>query len=127
MMTKSEKRYTIEFFAAMLIYAVVLLAAVALLKRFPDSWLRFPLAVAPLVPVIFGLRAFLRKQSLLDEMQMRIQYEAAAFGILATALLTLTYGFLELAGLPRLSMTSVLPLAALLWSVGLFLARRRYK
>ena len=126
-MKKSEKRYTIQFIAAMLAYVVVLLVCVVLLKQFPDSWIRIPLAVAPLIPVIFGLYAFLRKLSLLDELQTRIQYEAITFGSLATALLTFAYGFLELVGLPRLSMTLVLPLLGFLWGVGLFVAKRRYK
>ncbi|MEO8072897.1 MAG: hypothetical protein ABI891_04260 [Acidobacteriota bacterium] len=126
-MKKSEKRYTIQFIAAMLAYVVVLFVCVVLLKQFLDSWIRIPLAVAPLIPVLFGLYAFLRKLSLLDEMQTRIQYEAIAFASLATAMLTLTYGFLELAGFPRLSMTLVLPLIGFLWGIGLFVAKRRYR
>lgn len=126
-MKKSEKRYTFQFIAAMLAYVVVLIVCITLLKQFPDSRIRISLSVAPLIPVIFGLYAFLRKLSLLDELQTRIQYEAIAFASVATALLTFTYGFLELAGLPRLSMTFVLPLLCLLWGVGLFVAKRRYK
>lgn len=125
-MKKLEKRYQAQFIAAMLAYVVVLLICVTLIKKFPDSQLVIPLAIAPLIPAIFGLYAFLKKQSLLDELNLKIQYEALAFGSLATAMLTLTYGFLEIVGLPRLSMTVVLPLLGLLWGIGLFIAKRRY-
>lgn len=126
-MEKSKNRYTLQFIIAMLAYIVALLVCVTLAKKYSDHWIRIPLLVLPLIPVIFGLRAFLKKQSLLDELQMKIQYEALAFGSLATALLTLTYGFLEVAGFPRLSMTLILPLIGFLWGIGLFIAKRRYR
>ena len=44
-----------------------------------------------------------------------------------TAVLTFSYGFLEGLGYPRLSMFSVWPIMAVLWIVGLLLARRRYE
>ena len=56
----------LQFIAWMLTYVVVLIVCITLLKQFPDSRIRIPLSVAPLIPVIFGLYAFLRKLSLLE-------------------------------------------------------------
>ena len=42
-------------------------------------------------------------------------------------MLTFSYGFLEGLGYPKLSMFTVWPILAVLWVVGLVLARRRYQ
>jgi hypothetical protein len=63
----------------------------------------------------------------MDELQMRIQFEALGFAFAGTAILTFSYGFLEGLGYPKLSMFMVWPILAVLWVVGLVLARRRYQ
>ncbi|MEA1674025.1 hypothetical protein [Nitrospirillum sp. BR 11163] len=52
-----------------------------------------------------------------------MQLVAIGFAFAGTALLTFTYGFLEVAGFPRLSMFMVWPLMVLLLVVGQFLGR----
>jgi hypothetical protein len=85
------------------------------------------IAVAPVVPTIFALFAFVRFLGRMDELQRRIQLEALGFGFGATAILTFAYGFLENAGLPRLSYIWVLPAMVALWGIGGAVAARRYR
>jgi hypothetical protein len=61
-----------------------------------------------------------------DELQRRIQLEALPFAFGAGSLITLTYGLLQVAGLPELSWLFVWPVYAGCWLVGGFLAHRRY-
>jgi hypothetical protein len=78
------------------------------------------------VPVGFALLAFIRALGRMDELQRRIQLDAVGFGFGATAIITFTYGLLELVGFPPISFIWVLPLMAALWGVGAVFAARRY-
>jgi hypothetical protein len=122
----ATKRYVIEFGGAMLAYVVVLVVALSLIEANPQSPWRIPLAVAPVVPVGFALLAFIRALGRMDELQRRIQLDAVGFGFGATAIITFTYGLLELVGFPPISFIWVLPLMAALWGVGAVFAARRY-
>jgi hypothetical protein len=62
----------------------------------------------------------------MDELQRRIHLNAVGFGFGATAIITFTYGFLELVGFPAISYIWVLPLMTALWGVGAVVATRRY-
>lgn len=122
-----QRRYVRQFTASMVVYAVVLVGSVLLIRANPEAPWRYAVALAPVVPVIFGVLAVVRRLRTLDELQQRIQFEALAFAFGCAAVLTFSYGFLEGVGLPHLNWTWVLPLMALLWGVGLWLASRRYR
>ena len=122
-----NKRYTLELGGSMLVYAGVLFSAILLIKGHPDAWWRFPIAVAPVVPVSFGITAVMRRMRAMDELQQRIQLEALAFSFMVTAVLTMTYGFLQIVGFPSLNWTWVFPLMVGLWGIGQWVAGRRYR
>lgn len=123
-----SKIYNREFLTAMLIYAVVLIVSVFLTKNSPPSaWWRIPLALAPLIPIIFALRAFLRFFSRLDELQRRIQLEALALSFGATCVLTWSYGLLEYIGFPNVSWIWIPVFMIVLWQIGVIIASLRYK
>ena len=123
-----EKRYFRRFLAAVLGYVILLLIADLLLNRIPaGSVWRYAVSPLPVVPVAFGVLAFLTYVRRLDELQRRIQLEALAFSLGCTGLLTLTLGFLENGGLPRVSMIWVLPMIIGLWGVGVYIAGRRFR
>lgn len=126
-MNQIMRRYTKEFGLAMLIYVVAVPLVITTLARMDDSPLRYAIAVLPVFPVAYGLRAFLRALAGMDELQMRIQLSAIAFAAGMTGLLTFAYGWLEIAGLPPLPQIWVLPLIVALWGLGLALANRRYR
>lgn len=127
-MDKAGRRYLVEFGGAMVAYVVVLAVAMTLLNNTDagSGW-RVPLALAPMVPVVFVLFAFVRYFGRIDELQRRVQLEALAFAFGGTALLTLSYGFLQLVGFPQVSWFFVWPIMAVLWMAGKVRADRRYK
>ncbi len=126
-MNKATKTYAAQFSFAMVLYGFAVIGSGLLLPRLPESAWRIPLAVLPVLPVAFGLRAFIRFLGQLDELQQRVQLSAIAFGAGMTAMLTFTYGFLEVAGFPPISVLWVLPMLVILWGFGMVLAVRRYQ
>jgi hypothetical protein len=121
------RTYLKEFAAAMLAYFVVLPASIVVIQHHPHVWWRFPVALAPVIPLLLLLRAIVRAFRRLDELQRRIQLDALAFAFAGSALLTFTYGLLENVGFPRLSYVYVWPVMGGLWGIGTFLAKRRYR
>lgn len=122
------RRYVIELMSTIILYGLVLVA-VNLAARHgmvPAGW-EVPVALLPMLPCMATAFVILRHIRRVDEFQRRIQFEAVAFAFVGTALLSLTYGFLEGQGFPRLSMFSVWPLMGGLWAVGLFISLRRYR
>jgi hypothetical protein len=113
----------------------VYLAALFLVKRNPE-W--SPLArglfvLAPLVPILLYLRAWMRLVRGLDELQRRIQLEAFLFAALGTLLIGYVVNTLGANGVPLGGLSHGLDLPAgcialfTLWLVGGALANRRYR
>ena len=125
-MKQATKSYLIEFGGSMLAYSVTLVAALLLVQANPHASWRFGVVVAPVIPICFALLAFIRALGRMDELQRRIQLNAISFGFGATAIITFTYGFLELVGFPTISYIWVLPLMVVLWGVGAAVAAQRY-
>jgi hypothetical protein len=120
-------QYSRRFIAAIVAYAILLLASIPMMRIVEPLWGRALLAVLPVIPVIYGLAAIVGAVRALDEFQQRVQLEAAVFSLAGTALITFTYGFLENAGFPQVSLIWVLPLIALLWGIGGAIAGRKYR
>ena len=123
-----SKQYLKELAATLLAYGVVLVGSIELLTHVDIArpW-RDLLALSPILPAAAVAWVVLRELRRMDELQRRIQLEALGFAFAGTAILTFSYGFLEGLGYPRQSMFMVWPLLAVLWIVGLVLARRRYQ
>src|SRR5262249_31113785 len=114
----AHKLYLKEFLPAMAAYVVVLLVSVTLINISPSSaWWRIPLALSPVVPVIFAMIAYMRFVSRVDELQRRIQFEALAFGFGSSGLLIFSYSFLERVGFPHFDLVFVFPLMIALWGI----------
>lgn len=125
-MKQATRSYLIEFGGAMLAYAVTLVVALLLVEAHPHAPWRYAVVVAPVIPICFALLAVIRALGRMDELQRRIQLNALGFGFGATAIITFTYGFLELVGFPKVSYLWVLPLMVALWGIGGAFAARRY-
>jgi hypothetical protein len=123
-----SRQYTLELSAALAIYAALLVGSIELLQHvaLASPW-RDAVALSPMVAAVAVPWIVLREMRRMDELQMRIQFEALGFAFAGTAILTFSYGFLEGLGYPKLSMFTVWPILAVLWVVGLVLARRRYQ
>jgi amino acid transporter len=120
-------RSQIEIGLALLAYLMLLIGSVTLLRANPEASWRYVVAVVPVLPAALVVFLFVRRLSQTDELQKRIQTEAFAFALGATALLTFTYGFLEGAGMPHLNWTFILPLIAGLWGIGTAIFTFRYR
>ena len=121
------RRYTIQIFSSMAVYVVFVTLSVHWLHRNPAAPWRYLIAVAPMLPALVVPVAVVRFLREIDELQRRIQLEALAGAFTATAVLTLTYGFLQNAGLPDLSWIWVWPIMGICWIIGLGFARWRYR
>lgn len=106
------KAYTRELLVSLLVYTVLLMAAIRFGRPMPESALRTAVLASPIIGFGLMLRALVRQCARMDEyMRMRLlENISVAAGI--TAGLTFTYGFLETAGFPKLPMFTVWPLLA---------------
>jgi hypothetical protein len=122
-----SRRYIQRFIASIVAYALLLPVSIWLMQQAGDSPARYLIALLPVVPVTFGILAFVRSLREMDELQRRIQFEAFGFSLGMTALVTFTLGFLERAGFPPISMIWVLPIILAFWGIGGAIASRRYR
>jgi len=99
----ANRRYVLQLVVCMLAYVAVLVPAMWLLNHGIEGALKVAVAIAPVVPVAFVFLAVLRYFAATDEFQRRLMVESLAIAGGITALLAVTYGFLENAGLPYLS------------------------
>lgn len=124
----ASKVYTREFFLAMAAYVIVLPLSIVLIIDSPAAaWWRIPLALVPVIPVLFAVRAFLRFFHRMDELQRRIQLEAFAFSFAVTGIVTFSYGLLVYVGFPAISWVYIFPLMVALWGIGGGIATRKYR
>ena len=126
-MNSAGRTYTIQFLGAMTAYVVLLVVSIYLLENNPTAPWRGMVAVLPMIPTVLALLALIRFLGRMDELQRRIHFDAIAFAAGATAILTFTWGLLENAGFPHLSLIWVLPLMAALWGVGAGVSAARYR
>lgn len=129
MATQNEirRRYTGRLLGGFAAYAAILIPAILWLNRHPESAWRVPVALLPVLPVVFVLWSMRRYFREADELQKRIQLEGFAFGFAGVAMAMLTYGFLEMAGFPRLSAWWYWTAMGACWMVGSIVASRSYR
>lgn len=120
-------RTQFEFGLALLAYLMVLVGSATVVQANPEADWRYVVALLPVAPAGFVIWLSVRALARLDELQRRIQVQAFGFALVATALTTFGYGFLEGAGMPHLSWTYILPLIALLWGAGTAIFAWRYR
>ncbi|MDP9584712.1 UNVERIFIED_ORG: hypothetical protein J2791_004024 [Burkholderia contaminans] len=121
------KRYLVEFAFALLAYLVAVLFSTWLMRGMDSGAGRIAVSLIPVVPMIAMALVVIRQLRRLDELAQRIQLNALGIAFVCTALITFSYGFLEVAGLPRLSMFMVWPIMAGVWLIATLLGTRRYQ
>lgn len=130
-MDKTETRRSgwTRFAIGVALYAVLVVAQGFLLE--PGSFhplLMVPLALLPMVPAVWAMSGWLEAVRRMDELQRRIHSEAGLISLGLTAILTFSYGFLEVyTGVPRLSMFVVWLVVAPAFCLGNIIVRRRYR
>lgn len=109
-------------------YIVVLLLSIHVLKRpgISTVW-RALLGLSPMIPAIFVIWSAFQHITRMDELQRRIQTEALAIAAAVTAVLGLTYFFLEGdADFPHIGAWWPWASVGVTWGISLIFLRRRY-
>jgi hypothetical protein len=106
-----EKRvaraYRIELMLALVVYTVLLFSAIRFGRPMPEGWLRTLVLVTPMVGFGLMIRTIMRHVARIDEYQRIRLLENIAVAAAITLAGTFTYGFLETAGFPKVSMFTV--------------------
>jgi hypothetical protein len=101
------KAYLRELFGALLVYAVLLTSTIRFGRPMEEGVLRTLVLLSPMIGFCLMLWAIARHLGRVDEYLRGFLLESFALGAALTAGLSFTYGFLETAGYPRLSMFAV--------------------
>ena len=106
-----EKRvaraYRAELWTAIAVYAVLLVGSIRYGRPLDDGPLRMAILLAPMIGFGLMIRAIARHVARIDEYQRLRMLESVALAFAITGAVTFSYGFLETAGFPKLSMFSV--------------------
>ena len=101
----------------MLLYVAVLVVALSVGKGMQPGVAQTMLFVSPMIPFMLAVWAVVRQIRRSDEFIRKTTLEHVAIAAAITAGWTFTYGFLENAGFPRLSMFTVWPVMGAAWGV----------
>jgi hypothetical protein len=99
-----NQTYRRELFGALFIYMIVLFAVTWVARSMPEGPLLTMLALVPMLPALGMLWAMIRHFKRMDEYLRVWSIENLAIAGAITATFSVTYGFLEGVGFPRLSM-----------------------
>jgi hypothetical protein len=101
------KTYLRELFGSIALYTLLLVLAIRFGRPMPEGVLRTAVLVSPMIGFGLAIWAIARHLRRADEYIRQWLLESVALAAAITAGLTFTYGFLETAGFPRLSMFTV--------------------
>ncbi|MDN4054911.1 hypothetical protein QPK32_17665 [Massilia sp. YIM B02763] len=118
------KAYHRELFTALAVYVVLLSASIAFGRPLPEGPLRTAVLLLPMAGFGLMIRAIARHVRRIDEYQRLRMLETLGLAFAITGAVTFSYGFLETAGFPRLSMFSVWIVMGASWALA-SLARAR--
>jgi len=110
-------RYLREMGLALVVYAVLLVGSITFGRPLPDGMLRTVVLMAPMLGFIGMIWAIARHLGGIDEYQRKFVLETWAIAAAVTAAATFSYGFLETAGYPKMSMFSVWMVMGASWAV----------
>ena len=111
----ARRKYLVELGGSMVIYMAVLYGSLILAKPMAEGTVRTALLLTPMIPIGFAIWAIARQFRRMDEFVRLRTLESLAIAAAVTVGLSLTYGFLEGAGFPRLSMFWVWPVMGFVW------------
>lgn len=112
-----------------MVYSVVCIASLTALGRYDfEPGAAIAVALSPVLPILYALRAFVVEYRSLDEFHRRVQSEAIIWGAGLTGFGCFAYGFAELAiELPRIPILMVLPIMIVLYGLSSVLLYRSLK
>ncbi len=104
---KVARTYFREMGVAFAVYAVLLLGTIHFGRPMHEGAARTLVLLSPMLGFGLAIWAIARHLNRIDEYMRKYMLEAVAIAAAITCGLTFTYGFLETAGFPRLSMFTV--------------------
>jgi hypothetical protein len=111
----ARRRYQLELAGSGVAYILVLFTSLTFGKPMAEGALRTALLLTPAIPVGLMIWVIARQFRRMDEFIRLRTLESLAIAAAVTAGLSLTYGFLEGAGFPRLSLFWVWGVMGLVW------------
>ena len=112
-----RSRYQREMILSFVVYGALLVASIRYGRPMADGLLRTIVLLSPMVGFVGMIWANARHVSGIDEYQRKFLLETFALAAALTAALTFSYGFLETAGYPKISMFSVWMIICGAWGV----------
>lgn len=112
-----RSRYQREMIVSFIVYAALLMASIRYGHPMADGLLRTIVLLSPMAGFLGMIRAIARHVRGIDEYQRKFLLETFALAAALTAALTFSYGFLETAGYPKISMFSVWMILCGAWGV----------
>ncbi|MBX3045602.1 MAG: hypothetical protein KF698_01245 [Anaerolineales bacterium] len=115
-----------QLFASLATYAALLVLSLIAANLFPQF--RLPIILVPLIPGFLIVLSMLAAIRSMDEMQRRIQLEALGFAFAGMFMLLVTEALLAGVMGPQQAQgpAAYLFYMAMMWAVGLLVARRKY-
>jgi hypothetical protein len=114
---KVARAYYRELGVAMAVYVVLLFSAIRFGRPMAEGTLRTIILLTPIIGFGLAIWAIARHLSRIDEYMRQTMLETFAIAAAITAAVTFSYGFLETAGFPRISMFTVGLVMAGSWGV----------
>lgn len=116
--------YLRELFLALAVYAILLTGSILFGRPLAEGPVRTVVLLLPMAGFALMIRAIARHVRRIDEYQRLRMLETLGLAFAITGAITFSYGFLETAGFPRLSMFSVWIVMGASWALA-SLARAR--
>ncbi len=116
-----NRAYLVELFSAFAIYGLMLVGSIMFVRPMAEGTLRTALMLTPMIGFFLALWAIGRHLMRVDEYIRKFTLENIAIAAAVTAGTTFTYGFMETAGYPKLSMFTVWCVLCGTWGVATLL------
>lgn len=123
--SRVKRTYQVELWTAVAVYLVLLVVSIRYGRPLADGPWRTAVLLAPMLGFGLMIRAIVRHVGRIDEYQRLRLLEGMALAFAITGAVTFSYGFLETAGYPRLSMFTVWGVMGVSW--GLVCAVRAWR
>lgn len=111
------RRYMRELLLSFVVYTLLLVASIQFGRPLPASALRTAILVSPMLGFLGAIWAIARHLNSIDEYQRKFVLDTWAIAAALTAAITFSYGFLETAGFPKISMFTVWMIMGSAWAV----------
>jgi len=112
---EGNRRYKVELGISMVLYMLALFGSLYYAKPMEEGAARTLLLLLPVIPMALAVWAIARHFGRMDEYLRLRSLEGLAVAAAITAGLSVTYGFLESAGFPKVTMFWVWTVMGFVW------------